>query len=62
MAQALHQAQELRSQLLAAQFAREARSLVARGAAAQPFQTVPITFADFFRRKSRDLGPRGRWG
>jgi hypothetical protein len=62
MAQALYQANELRSQLLAAQLAREARSLVAVGAAAQLFQTVPISFADFVRRKSRNLGPRGRRG
>jgi hypothetical protein len=57
VAQAPHEIQELRSQPLAAQFVREARSLVARGAAAQPFQTVPVTFADFVRPKSRDLTP-----
>ena len=38
VAQALRQSQELGSQRLAAQFVREARSLVARGAAAQPLR------------------------
>ena len=58
----LHEIQELGSQRLAAQFVREARSLFARGAAAQPVQTVAVAFADFVRRKSRDLRPRGRRG
>ena len=60
--QALHETQELGSQVLAAQLFCEALSLVARGAAAQPRKAVPVAFADFIGGQSRDFRPWRRRG
>ncbi len=59
-AQARHQRQELGSQLVAAQLLLEPSGLLWRGTAAQPFETVAVTFADFVRRQIRGFQSRGR--
>ena len=53
LAQALQQTQKLRPQLLAAQFARETSGLLARRAAAQPREAVPVAFARLIRSEFR---------